>query len=55
MAHELGHLLIPGDAYSPNGIMRDEWNYRLAEEAAAGRLLFTSDQRRLIQKELRSD
>jgi hypothetical protein len=54
IAHELGHLLIPGDAHTPNGIMHDQWNYRLAEEAAAGRLLFTSDQSQLIQKELRS-
>jgi hypothetical protein len=52
VAHELGHLLIPGEAHSLNGIMRDQWNYRLAGEAGAGRLLFTQDQSKLIQREL---
>jgi hypothetical protein len=52
VAHELGHLLLPGDAHSLTGIMRDKWNYRLSEEAAAGRLLFTPDQSKLIRKEL---
>ena len=55
VAHELGHLLLPGDAHSPNGIMRHQWNYRLWEEAAAGRLLFTPDQSRLIRKELQAN
>jgi len=54
VAHELGHLLLPGDAHSLNGIMRDQWNFRLSEEAAAGRLLFSDDQSKVIQAELRA-
>ena len=54
IAHELGHLLIPHDAHALNGIMHEQWNYRQFGEANAGRLLFTSDQARLMQKELQS-
>jgi len=55
VAHELGHLLLPDDAHSPNGIMRDEWNFRLSEEAAAGRLLFSENQTKVIREELRAN
>jgi hypothetical protein len=55
VAHELGHLLLPGDAHSINGIMRNQWNNRLSEEAAAGRLVFTPDQSKLIRRELQAN
>ena len=39
IAHELGHLLISGDAHGV-GIMRPDWAYREWEQALEGTLLF---------------
>ena len=50
IAHEIGHLLIPGDAHASSGIMRGRWRYSDWISAASGRLLFTPDQVRSIRK-----
>jgi hypothetical protein len=52
IAHELGHLLTPGDAHRPVGIMRGEWDYRQWKMAAAGTLLFDAIQAKLMRDEL---
>lgn len=41
IAHELGHLMLPGNAHSDTGVMQAEWNSALAREASAGSLSFT--------------
>lgn len=53
IAHELGHLLIPGEAHGA-GIMRRNWSYTEWREAAAGALLFHPEDVKAIQKQLRS-
>jgi len=49
MAHELGHLLLPPNSHSAEGVMRSEINM---EEAAAKRLRFTKEQGRLIVQKI---
>ena len=44
IAHEIGHLLLPGNAHSPNGVMRANWDSPLAREAVKGSLTFTEAQ-----------
>src|SRR5262249_34327217 len=39
IAHELGHLVIPGNAHG-NGIMRPQWAYQEWQQAQEGMLLF---------------
>jgi len=53
IAHEVGHLLIPGDAHGA-GIMRANWAYTEWREALAGALLFHPDDVKVIQEQLRS-
>jgi hypothetical protein len=53
IAHELGHLVIPGDAHG-GGIMRPYWAYREWEQALKGSLLFTPSHARALQKALQS-
>jgi hypothetical protein len=53
IAHEVGHLLIPGDAHGA-GIMRANWSYKEWREALAGALLFHPDDVKVIQEQLRS-
>jgi hypothetical protein len=52
IAHELGHLLMPNAGHSPAGLMRANWGYREAAEAAAGTLIFGSDQQAMMHREL---
>jgi hypothetical protein len=40
IAHELGHLLIPGDKHAMSGIMSGNWNFQQWNSAVAGTLLF---------------
>ena len=54
LAHELGHLLIPGDAHG-NGIMRPNWGYGEWQQALEGTLLFTPDQARVLRQRLQSN
>jgi len=49
MAHEIGHLLLPLDAHSPQGLMRAQWSGADLERALAGRLRFTPEQANLIR------
>src|SRR5689334_5289859 len=41
IAHELGHLMLPGNVHSDRGLMRAEWDSALAREASTGSLTFT--------------
>jgi hypothetical protein len=52
IAHELGHLLMPGQPHSNEGLMRAEWGYRQAEDAIGGRLLFQPAHAGLIRSRL---
>jgi hypothetical protein len=53
IAHELEHLLIPGDAHG-NGIMRPSWAYREWQQAQEGALLFGPGHARAIRQALQS-
>jgi hypothetical protein len=44
IAHEIGHLLLPGNAHSPTGVMQAGWDRALAHDAARGSLTFTEAQ-----------
>jgi hypothetical protein len=44
IAHELGHLLLPGGAHSDRGVMQAEWGGALVQEASTGSLTFTDRQ-----------
>ena len=54
IAHELGHLLLPGNGHG-SGIMRHSWGYTEWEQAFSGTLMFHPDHSRLIQNRLRSN
>jgi hypothetical protein len=54
IAHELGHLLIPGQVHTEQGIMRERWGRHQATQAAQGDLLFHPDHVKLMQDLLRS-
>jgi hypothetical protein len=52
MAHEIGHLLLPGKGHSVSGIMRSHWGaneWRLVRE---GELNFVPEQSRFLRAEL---
>jgi hypothetical protein len=51
MAHELGHLLLPPNSHSTEGVMRSVINI---EEASARRLRFTKAQGQLIVQRIES-
>jgi hypothetical protein len=44
IAHEIGHLLLPGNAHSPTGLMQADWDKALVRDAAKGSLTFTAAQ-----------
>jgi hypothetical protein len=44
IAHEIGHLLLPGNAHSPTGVMQADWDKALVRDAARGSLTFTEAQ-----------
>ena len=44
IAHEIGHLLLPGTAHSPTGLMQAQYDRALVHNAAAGSLTFTDAQ-----------
>jgi hypothetical protein len=54
IVHELGHLVIPGDAHG-YGIMRPDWGYREWQEALEGSLLFEPGQAQLLRQTLQSN
>ena len=52
MAHELGHLLLPLNAHSADGVMRAHWDPKFVPRAGAGVLNFSAEQARLIRARL---
>lgn len=44
MAHEVGHVLMPGNAHSLTGVMQAEWDKALVRQATRGLLTFTGEQ-----------
>ena len=44
IAHEVGHLLLPGTPHSPTGLMRADWDKALVRGAPGGSLTFTDAQ-----------
>jgi hypothetical protein len=44
IAHEIGHLLLPGTPHSPTGLMQAQWDRALVHNAATGSLTFTDAQ-----------
>jgi hypothetical protein len=54
IAHELGHVLIPGDAHSMLGIMSAKWNYEHLRAAMSGTLLFIPKQEAIMRDRLRA-
>ena len=44
IAHEIGHLLLPGYGHSPTGLMQAGWDKALVHDAARGSLTFTAAQ-----------
>jgi hypothetical protein len=54
IAHEIGHLMLNQQIHSPRGIMRGEWGFPEMRDATYGLLLFTPQQARTLQAEIRS-
>lgn len=52
MAHEIGHLLLPGDGHSASGIMRPHWAFEDWVLIRQGKLLFTPAQARILRSGL---
>lgn len=44
IAHEVGHLLLPGHGHSPTGLMQAGWDRALLHDAATRSLTFTEAQ-----------
>ncbi len=44
IAHEIGHLLMPGKVHSLTGVMQAEWTQAVVRDAARGSLTFTEAQ-----------
>ena len=53
IAHEAGHLMLPPNSHSPNGIMSARMNVRSVSETLRGNLLFSVEQSELIRFALR--
>jgi len=51
IAHELGHLLLPGAQHEAGGIMRGRWKYAQWRNAALGLLLFRPAQAAAMQRQ----
>jgi hypothetical protein len=52
IAHELGHLLIPGRGHTVSGIMSPTWSHLEWQDALQGRLVFLPEQAKIMQKSL---
>jgi hypothetical protein len=52
IAHELGHVLLPGPAHAVSGIMRANWNTTDWTLIQQKRLNFTTEQARFLRAEL---
>ena len=44
IAHEIGHLLLPGYPHSSTGVMQADWDRALVRDATGGSLTFTAAQ-----------
>jgi hypothetical protein len=53
LVHEIGHLLLGPNSHSPSGIMHVPWNKNDIERAQTASLLFTPDEARRIQGQVR--
>ncbi len=51
-AHELGHLLLGGNAHTPSGLMKARWSSDELELGSHGKLLFTAAQTDRIRRNL---
>jgi hypothetical protein len=49
IAHEIGHLLLPGNGHSVSGIMRARWDQKEWMLLRQGNLNFTPEQARLLR------
>ena len=54
IAHELGHLLLGSNSHSSAGIMRSPWGQKQLQQALMGTLLFTADEAKLMQAQVRA-
>ena len=52
MAHEMGHLLLPGGSHTPTGLMKAGWDRHQSVLASTGRLTFAPNQASLIRARL---
>ena len=52
IAHELGHLILPPHAHSPNGLMRPDWNAADFSAVEQGAMRFPSSQAKQLCKSL---
>jgi hypothetical protein len=52
MAHEIGHLLLPGEGHSTDGIMRAQWSLNEWRLLGRGKLNFAPEQSRFLRAEL---
>jgi len=53
IAHEIGHLLLGLNSHSESGIMQKQWERHQIRQALTGNLLFTIEQGRSMQAEIR--
>jgi hypothetical protein len=54
IAHELGHLLLGANSHSSAGIMRSPWGQKQLQQALRGTLLFTAEQAKGMQAQVRA-
>jgi hypothetical protein len=52
LAHELGHLLLPVNAHSRDGVMRADWDLAFVPRLGVGVLNFSAEQARLLRARL---
>jgi len=52
MAHELGHLLLPFNSHSANGVMKGDWDHHERRALVTGDVHFTREQAELIRERL---
>lgn len=54
IAHELGHLFLGSNSHSSAGIMRSPWGQKQLQQALVGTLLFTADEAKVMQAQVRA-
>lgn len=52
IAHELGHLLLPVNAHTRDGIMRAAWGPGFLPSSGVGLPGFSEEQRRLLRRRI---